>query len=106
MATYVVTTSSTGVVECAKNITPILREEGAILDAADINYVPASHELSIKLTQSDGTVLNDTVVLPEFATLDKVPASCAFNNTTGKMEFKNSAGTVLFVCAIQLPLCP
>ena len=106
MATYVVTTSSTGVVECAKSITPILREEGAILDAVNINYVPASRELSIELTKSDGTVLDDMVVLPEFATLDKVPASCAFNNTTGKMEFKNSAGAVLFVCAIQLPLCP
>lgn len=106
MATFVVTTSSTGVVECAKNITPILREEGAIVDAVDINYVPASRELSIELTKSDGTVLDDLVVLPEFATLDKVPASCAFNNATGKMEFKNSTGAVVFDCALQLPLCP
>ena len=103
MSTYVVTTSSTGIVECAKNITPILTEEGAFIKDVDLKLDTDS--LDLVVTDSANRTFPATVKIDKFALASTVPTQCAFNPTSGNMEFKNSAGTVLFSCALAVKVC-
>ena len=103
MSTYVVTTSSTGIVECAKNITPVLTAEGAFIKDVDLKLDTDS--LDLVVTDSANRTFPATVKMDKFALASTVPAQCAFNPTSGNMEFKNSAGTVLFSCALAVKVC-
>ena len=103
MSTYVVTTSSTGIVECAKNITPVLTAEGAFIKDVDLKLDTDS--LDLVVTDSANRTFPATVKMDKFALASTVPAQCAFNPTSGNMEFKNSAGTVLFSCTLAVKVC-
>lgn len=103
MSTYVVTTSSTGIVECSKNITPVLTAEGAFIKDVDLKLDTDS--LDLVVTDSANRTFPATVKMDKFALASTVPAQCAFNPTSGNMEFKNSAGTVLFSCALAVKVC-
>ena len=103
MSTYVVTTSSTGIVECSKNITPVLTAEGAFIKDVDLKLDTDS--LDLVVTDSANRTFPATVKMDKFALASTVPSQCAFNPTSGNMEFKNSAGTVLFSCALAVKVC-
>ena len=103
MSTYVVTTSATGIVECAKNITPILNTEGAFIKDVDLKLDTDS--LDLVVTDSANHTFPASVKMDKFALAATVPTQCAFNPTSGNMEFKNSAGTVLFSCALAVKVC-
>lgn len=103
MSTYVVTTSSTGIVECAKNITHILAEEGAFIE--DVELTLDSDSLDLVVTDSANHTFQATVKTDKFALASTVPTQCVFNPTSGSMDFKNSAGTVLFSCALAVKVC-
>ena len=103
MSTYVVTTSATGIVECAKNITPILTAEGAFIK--DVDLTLDTDSLDLVVTDSANRTFPATVKMDKFALASTVPTQCVFNATSGNMEFKNSAGTVLFSCALAVKVC-
>ena len=103
MSTYVVTTSSTGIVECAKNITPVLIAEGAFIK--DVGLTLDTDSLDLVVTDSANHTFPATVKMGKFALAETVPTQCAFNPASGNMEFKNSAGTVLFSCALAVKVC-
>lgn len=103
MSTYVVTTSATGIVECAKNITPILTAEGAFIK--DVDLTLDSDSLDLVVTDSANRTFPATVKMGKFALESTVPTQCVFNATSGNMEFKNSAGAVLFSCALAVKVC-
>ena len=103
MSTYVVTTSSTGIVECSKNITPVLTAEGAFIKDVDLKLDTDS--LDLVVTDSANRTFPATVKMDKFALASTVPTQCTFNPTSGNMEFKNSAGTVLFSCALAVKVC-
>lgn len=103
MSTYVVTTSSTGIVECAKNITPVLIAEGAFIK--NVGLTLDTDSLDLVVTDSANHTFPASVKMDKFALAATVPTQCAFNPTSGNMEFKNSAGTVLFSCALAVKVC-
>lgn len=103
MSTYVVTTSATGIVECAKNITPVLSAEGAFIK--DVELTLDTDSLDLTITDSANHTHPATVKMGKFALAATVPTQCVFNPTSGNMEFKNSAGTVLFSCALAVKVC-
>ena len=103
MSTYVVTTSATGIVECAKNITPILTTEGAFIK--DVDLTLDTDSLDLVVTDSANRTFPASVKMDKFALASTVPTQCVFNATSGNMEFKNSAGTVLFSCALAVKVC-
>lgn len=103
MSTFVVTTSATGIVECAKNITPILNTEGAFIKDVDLKLDTDSLDLTV--TDSAGHPFTASVKMDKFALASTIPTKCEFNPTSGNMEFKNSAGTVLFSCALAVKVC-
>lgn len=103
MSTYVVTTSSTGIVECAKNITPILTAEGAFIK--DVDLTLDTDSLDLVVTDSANRTFPASVKMGKFALASTVPTQCVFNATSGNMEFKNSAGAVLFSCALAVKVC-
>ena len=103
MSTYVVTTSSTGIVECAKNITPVLIAEGAFIK--DVGLTLDTDSLDLVVTDSANHTFPASVKMGKFALAATVPTQCAFNPASGNMEFKNSAGTVLFSCALAVKVC-
>lgn len=103
MSTYVVTTSATGIVECAKNITPVLSAEGAFIK--DVKLTLDTDSLDLTLTDSANHTYPTTVKMDKFASAATVPTQCVFNPSSGNMEFKNSAGTVLFSSALAVKVC-
>lgn len=103
MTYYVVTTSSTGIVECAKDFTTMLKAEGALLDKVDLSI--DNDSIDIKITDSAGKVYPAQASISTLAKASDIPRSCS-PNSNGEMEFKNSAGTVLFTCAYKVPICP
>lgn len=103
MSTYVVTTSSTGIVECAKSITPILNDEGAFIKSVGLTLDTDSLDLAV--TDSAGHPFTASVKMDKFALVSTVPTKCEFNPTSGSMDFKNSAGTVLFSCTLAVKVC-
>ena len=103
MSTYIVTTSATGIVECAKNITPVLTAEGAFIK--DVKLTLDTDSLDLTITDSANHTYPATVKMDKFALAATVPTQCAFNPSSGNMEFKNSAGAVLFSCALAVKVC-
>ena len=103
MTYYVVTTSSTGIVECAKDFTAMLKSEGALIDKVDLTIDTDS--IDIKITDSAGKTYPSQASISTLAKALDVPKSCS-PNSNGEMEFKNSAGTVLFTCVYKVPVCP
>ena len=103
MSTYVVTTSATGIVECAKNITPVLSAEGAFIK--DVKLTLDTDSLDLTITDSANHTYPATVKMDKFASAATVPTQCVFNPTSGNMEFKNSAGAVLFSCTLAVKVC-
>ena len=92
MSTYVVTTSATGIVECAKNITPVLSAEGAFIK--DVQLTLDTDSLDLTVTDSANHTYPATVKIDKFALAATIPTQCVFNPSSGNMEFKNSAGAV------------
>ena len=103
MTTYVVTTSSTGIVECAKSITPVLSAEGAFIK--DVKLTLDTDSLDLTVTDSANHTYPATVKIDKLASAATVPTQCTFNPSSGNMEFKNSAGAVLFSCALAVKVC-
>ena len=103
MSTYVVTTSATGIVECAKNITPVLSAEGAFIK--DVKLTLDTDSIDLTITDSANHTYPATVKTDKLASAATVPTQCVFNPTSGNMEFKNSTGTVLFSCALAVKVC-
>lgn len=103
MSTYVVTTSATGIVECAKNITPVLSAEGAFIK--DVQLTLDTDSLDLTVTDSANHTYPATVKIDKFALAATVPTQCVFNPSSGNMEFKNSAGAVLFSCTLGVKVC-
>lgn len=103
MSTYIVTTSATGIVECAKSITPVLTAEGAFIK--DVKLTLDTDSLDLTVTDSANHTYPATVKMDKFALAATVPTQCAFNPSSGNMEFKNSAGAVLFSCALAVKVC-
>ena len=103
MSTYIVTTSATGIVECAKSITPVLTAEGAFIK--DVKLTLDTDSLDLTITDSANHTYPATVKMDKFALAATVPTQCAFNPSSGNMEFKNSAGAVLFSCALAVKVC-
>ena len=103
MSTNVVTTSATGIVECAKNITPVLSAEGAFIK--DVQLTLDTDSLDLTVTDSANHTYPATVKIDKLALAATIPTQCVFNPSSGNMEFKNSAGAVLFSCTLGVKVC-
>ena len=86
-----------------KNITPVLSAEGAFIK--DVTLTLDTDSLDLTVTDSANHTYPATVKIDKFALAATVPTQCVFNPSSGNMEFKNSAGAVLFSCTLGVKVC-